>query len=215
MSTIHLSRQEEHLQMLPGPTGELEALTTLLPGEYPPAVGIVCHPHPQHGGTFHNKVVSTLIKAFWQMGLPTVRFNYRGVGKSMGEFGHGQGELADLLSVLNWVQTIAGSPAIWLAGFSFGANIAARGALQVPVARLITVAPPVYADYDWQFCETISCPWVIVQGGQDEIIPPQQVRTWVSTLSNKPHFIEMPTAGHFFHGQLIELRDQIVAALSL
>lgn len=213
MSNVNLSSSEEHLQMLPGSAGELEALTTLLAGEHPRAVGVVCHPHPQHGGTLHNKVVSTLIKVFWQAGLPTVRFNYRGVGKSTGEFGHGQGELEDLFSVLNWIQANAGAPAIWLAGFSFGANIAARGALQVPVERLITVAPPIYAAYDWQSCETISCPWIIVQGGQDEIIPPKQVYDWVSQLSNKPHFIDMPTAGHFFHGQLIALRDQITAAL--
>jgi len=209
-----LVRPKEHPRMLPGGAGELEALTTLLPGDQPPTVGVVCHPHPLHGGTLQNKVVSTLIRVFWQSGLPTVRFNFRGVGKSTGTFDHGQGELDDLLSVLAWVQANAGAPAIWLAGFSFGANIAARGALAAPVSRLITVAPPVYADYDWRSCENITCPWIVVQGGEDEIVPAPQVREWATSLSNKPYVIDMPTAGHFFHGQLTELRDHILSALS-
>src|SRR6187399_3614256 len=87
-----------------GPAGQLEVIRSAAIGEERHAVGIVCHPHPLHGGTMNNKVVTTLVKAFQNVGLNAVRFNFRGVGASAGEFDGGKGELEDLLAVIEWLR---------------------------------------------------------------------------------------------------------------
>jgi len=117
--------------LLPGPTGALEAMAACpAEDEAVPATAVICHPHPQQGGTMHNKVVHTLARTFSELGLRTVRFNFRGVGASAGHFDHGNGETEDLLAVVSWVRAQRPQDQIWLAGFSFGGYIAARGAQQ-------------------------------------------------------------------------------------
>ena len=101
-----------------GPAGKLEIAVGTPTGVEREALGIICHPHPQHGGTMYNKVVSTLAKAFQALGLTTVRFNFRGVGKSQGQFDFGKGEVDDLFAVIKWLQAETGHKEIWLAGFS-------------------------------------------------------------------------------------------------
>ncbi len=126
--------------LIEGEAGQLELLTTSPDDQSTQnkGVAIICHPHPLHQGTMNNKVVHTLSKAFHNKGLYTVRFNYRGVGKSEGSYGDSIGEVADLLSVLKWVDSVLDSPAIYLAGFSFGAFIAARGAALHDCKQLCT-----------------------------------------------------------------------------
>jgi len=149
--------------MLPGPAGQLEAITTCpdperkpaakpQPGRpwpaalgheslasrllrLPSATAVVCHPHPQHGGTMRNKVVHTLARAFEIAGARSLRFNFRGVGLSEGVFGDIVGETEDALAVLNWVRERRPDDELWLAGFSFGAAVALRAAARFPVAR--------------------------------------------------------------------------------
>jgi uncharacterized protein len=192
--------------LLPGPAGELEVLTT--PQVTLDRVAIICHPHPMHGGTMSNKVVTTLARTFKELGLATVRFNFRGVGKSTGAYDEGKGELDDLLAVIAWVQAACPSAIIWLAGFSFGAVIAAKAATQVSVAQLVCVAPPVMR-FDIKNLPPIQCPWVVVQGDQDEVIDAQAVFDWVASVKPAPVLIRMEGAGHFFHGQLLELRKRL------
>lgn len=200
--------------LFPGPAGEIEVLTTPLPehSSTPPATAVICHPHPLHGGTLRNKVVTTLARTFQELGLRTLRFNFRGVGKSNGVYAEGRGEMQDLLTLIQWVKINFPSDPIWLAGFSFGAYVATMAAMQVEVARLITVAPQVS-----RFAECgpihIRCPWILVQGEQDEVIAPAEVFNWFETLNPQPTLIRFPAAGHFFHGQLIELRQQLIAHL--
>ena len=112
---------QKKLQSLffPGPAGQLEALTTWPNESRTKIVGIICHPHPQQEGSMHNKVVTTLAKVFDYLGLPTVRFNFRGVGKSEGQYGKTIGETEDLLAVLSWVKSVLPNDTIWLGGFSF------------------------------------------------------------------------------------------------
>ena len=126
------------------------------------AFAVVWHPHPLYGGTMHNKIVTTLAKAFQAMGVLTIRFNFRGVMESEGRFDSGEGELQDLLAVINWIQQERGKKELWLGGFSFGSFIAAKAATQIPVNRLVTIAPPVQ-HFPMKDLPPITCPWVLVQ----------------------------------------------------
>lgn len=205
--------RNEALEMIAGPNGDLELITSKFPYEgSKKAWGIVCHPHPLFGGTMHNKVVTTLTKTMQNLGVSTVRFNFRGVGKSEGQFDQGLGELYDLLAVVDWVLKERPDYDIWLAGFSFGAYIAAKAATQIPVSRLITVAPPV-ENFPMMNLPPITAPWILVQGEQDEVVSAQAVFAWAESRDPKPFILRFPTAGHFFHGQLIELRERLEKAL--
>ncbi len=196
-----------------GPAGKLEIALGTPIGPERNAIGIICHPHPLHGGTMYNKVVTTLARAFQGLGLTTVRFNFRGVGKSQGAFDHGRGEVDDLLAVVKWLQSEMGQQELWLAGFSFGAFIAASGAVQLPVKKLVTVAPPV-AHFPMRDLPPILCDWVLVQGDKDDVVPPEEVLVWAENRLPPPKILRFPEAGHFFHGQLGELRLRVEEALS-
>jgi len=189
-----------------GPAGRIEALAACPQTEAAKASVVVLHPHPLHGGTMHNKVVSTLSRAFLELGLHTVRFNFRGTGASEGTFDHGDGESADLMAVVAWLRARRPQDQLWLAGFSFGGYVAVRAAEAAGAARLVTVAPSVnlYAPPP-----APSMPWLLIQGEQDEIVPVAAVREWVDGLSNPPEFLLLPGTGHFFHGRLLELRALI------
>lgn len=200
--------------ILAGPAGDLEVLTTSPEGsaEQNLSIAIICHPHPVHGGTMSNKVVTTLARTFQDLGLHTVRFNFRGVGKSHGEFDNGKGELDDLFAVIAWVKAIYPKASLWLAGFSFGAYIAAKAATQMDIAQLVCVAPPV-THFDVKTIPAITCPWIIVQGEQDEVISAEAVFHWAMVANPKPILIRMPDAGHFFHGKLLEMRRRLEEVL--
>lgn len=200
--------------LLPGAAGNIEVLATPAdPDNTKAAVAVICHPHPLYGGTMTNKVVSTLARACQNLGLRTVRFNFRGVGKSEGSFADGVGETEDLFRVIEWAKQACPGAALWLAGFSFGGYIAARAATQLPgVAQLITVAPQASRFTAAPF-PPITCPWVLVQGEKDEVVSAEEVFAWVETLNLKPIVIRMPDAGHFFHGKLLELREKLQEVL--
>jgi len=203
----------ETILHLPGPAGTLEtAITPNVTNQ----IAIVCHPHPLQGGTMNNKVVTTTAKAFQQKGMSTIRFNYRGVGASTGGYGDFKGETADLLAIIDWAQQQIPDLQLWLAGFSFGSYIAAQGALQrsTLVQQLFTIAPAVnhaqFADF-----MAIRCPWVVIQGEEDEIVPPAGVYEWVEHMAQYTpiHLIKVPACSHFFHGKLVELRDILLTEI--
>ncbi len=207
--------ETESTILLPGPAGHIEVLTTPVNATHPKqATAIICHPHPLFGGTMNNKVITTLAKTFQTLGLRTVRFNFRGVGKSTGTHDEGRGETEDVLVLMNWIKTLFPQEEIWLAGFSFGAIVAMRAAMQNNPARLITIAPPVIR-FELNDVTKIKCPWWLVQGEQDDVVLASDVYTWYDTLDPKPHLIRMPMAGHFFHGLLLELREALERALSV
>lgn len=193
--------------LIPGASGQLEVLT-----EYPERyadnspIAVVCHPHPLYGGTMANKVVHILSDAFIEMGVPTLRFNFRGVGKSEGRFDAGKGEGNDLLAAISWFRERHPNAPLWLAGFSFGAYVAACMHRESAAERLLLVAPPVTL-FDFADCQRVDIPWVVVQGGKDEIINPQAVAEWVQRQPSPPVFRWLPEADHFFHGRLNRLRD--------
>lgn len=196
----------EQLQV-PGPGGVLEVLTACPPGCVDDApVAVLCHPHPLYGGSMVNKVVHILADTFNDLGAPTVRFNFRGVGASAGRYDKGVGETDDLLAILAWVRARHPHSRLWLAGFSFGAYVAMRAMARVDdIDALLLIAPPVSL-FDFAALPGIDVPWMVIQGGKDEVISPQDVSTWAQAQNPAPRFLWMAEADHFFHGRLNRLR---------
>jgi alpha/beta superfamily hydrolase len=174
---------------------------------------VICHPHPLEGGTMHNKVVTMLERALRESGLATVRFNFRGVGASEGEFDQGRGEGEDLAAVSQWVRRVHPDDALWLAGFSFGSYVALANAVRLDAAALITVAPPVGRSYGFDSIELPACPWLLIQGEADEVVDAQAVFDWVDTLEQPPSVVRMPDTSHFFHRRLLDLRGAVKNAV--
>jgi uncharacterized protein len=195
---------------LAGPAGALEALTLCPTQSDAVATAVLLHPHSLHGGTMQNKVVHTLARAFAELGIASVRFNFRGVGASAGSFAHGEGETEDALAVIEWVRSQRPGAPIWLAGFSFGAYVALRTAASAQVSGLITVAPAVHL-YDFSALTLPHCPWLLIQGEADEIVPVEAVRDWLSGIAPQPQTLFLPDVGHFFHGHLNDLRSALRA----
>jgi len=196
---------------LEGPAGALETLIETPAGldATPAAFGVICHPHPLHGGTMDNKVVWTLARAFQELGAPTIRFNFRGVGASLGSHDEGPGEVADALAVIAYGRERWPEAALWLAGFSFGGVVAIRAAASTHPTRLVTVAPGI-TRIDVGTAPLPECPWLIVQGDADDVVPAQAVIAWAHTLVPAPELTVLPGAGHFFHGRINELRDTVL-----
>jgi alpha/beta superfamily hydrolase len=194
---------------LQGPAGPLEAAVALPEsGSARAGTIIVCHPHPLHGGSMRNKVVTMVARSVRELGLATVVFNFRGVGASAGEYDDGRGETEDLLAVAAWVQRVRQDDALWLAGFSFGSYVAARAAAQLPVRQMISVAPPV-GNWDFSALASPLCPWLVIQGEADEVVDPEAVYAWVAAQPEPPTLTRMPETGHFFHRHLMDLRGAI------
>ena len=192
--------------LLKGPAGNLECISDLAkPGERRAGTIVLCHPHPQHGGTMHNKVVTIMERAMRELGLHTVRFNYRGVGASEGSFDDGYGETDDLFAVVEWVRKTRPDDALWLGGFSFGCSVSLRAAQNLQLGQLISIAPAVRFPM-FQELENPRCPWLVVQGDEDDVINPEDVRAWVAEQDPQPNFLMMEHAGHFFHRRLMDLR---------
>jgi hypothetical protein len=204
-----------------GPAGVLEAI---LEEPHPPAAAavsvrvaasagfaVICHPHPLHGGTLHNKVVHTLARVFLELGLPTLRFNFRGVGASAGRYDNGRGETDDALAVIAYGRQRWPDAAVSLAGFSFGAIVALRAAERAaPVRQLVSVAPPI-ARVDVATAARPNCPWLILQGEADEIVDHRQVAAFAARFSPPPQLQVLAGVDHFFHGRLRELHEAVMA----
>jgi alpha/beta superfamily hydrolase len=200
--------------LLDGPAGSIEVVASPPDSEAVAVAGtaIVCHPHPLHGGTMHNKVVTIVERALGELGLATVRFNFRGIGQSQGTFDEGNGESDDLAAVAAWVRSVRTGDALWLAGFSFGSYVALRNAVRLDAAALVTVAPPV-GRWDFDAIELPKCPWLVVQGEEDEVVDPAAVFAWIDALATPPHLVRMPETTHFFHRRLMDLRGALKNAM--
>ncbi|MCK0537910.1 alpha/beta hydrolase [Alcanivorax quisquiliarum] len=211
-----MSRPSQEKITLSGPAGALEAVLELT-ADTPAFIAIVCHPHPLFGGTMQNKVVTTLSRACRDAGAAVLRFNFRGVGASQGAFSEGQGETEDLLAAESWLrQRYPGLP-LWLAGFSFGSFVAARGAGVLAAnerapAHLFLVAPPVH-NFDFTSVDSPGCPVTVVQSEDDEVVPAEKVFAWQQSTPLAPDLIRFSGAGHFFHGKLVQLAEVVRSRL--
>ena len=191
-----------------GPVGALECAINEPDGA---ALGlaVVCHPHPLHGGTMDNKVVVTLARAFLQRGWRSVRFNFRGIGASAGEWDDGRGEIDDALAVVRAMRR-AGEPLL-LAGFSFGAYVASQAAARLPddakPQRLALVGPSTQK----QRMPAVPADTVVIHGEADDVVPLSATLEWARPQALP--VIVFPGTGHFFHGQLGLLKNVLVQQL--
>jgi len=185
---------------------------TDLPADPPRGTVVLCHPHPQFGGTLDNKVVQTLARAFLQLGYRAVRFNFRGVGASAGQWDEGRGEVDDALAVIATERAAHPGLPLALGGFSFGGYVAAQAAdrLQAagqPVQRLVLVGP---ATSRFAMPAAVAPDTVVIHGESDDVVPLASTLDWA-----RPQVlpvIVLPGVGHFFHGQLPLLKAQVVQA---
>jgi len=198
---------DRHL-LIPGPCGDLEALLSL-PVATPTRLMLCCHPHPLHGGSMTNKVVHTLHRAASALGFATLRFNFRGVGRSHGSFADGIGECDDLRAVITWCRTQLKLKLV-LSGFSFGSFVSAQVADEASPLALISVAPPVER-INFNNFKRPQCPWTVIVPTADEIVDPCVTEAWFAEQETLDvTLLKVAGASHFFHGRLIELR-QIVS----
>jgi len=197
--------------LIDGPVGKLEVGVDVPEDEATPLplVAIVCHPLPTEGGTMHNKVVTMTARALRECGATTVRFNFRGVGRSEGTFDEGRGESDDLRAVVAWTQAQHPGKQLWLAGFSFGAYVTYRNAADLQPGMLLSIAPPVGRSWDFTDIPHPNCPWLVIQGEADEIVDAQAVKAWAESLKPPPELVLMPETSHFFHRKLMDLRGAI------
>ncbi len=199
--------------VLTGPAGRLEARYHPSRIENAP-LALILHPHPQHGGTMHNKVVYTLFHAFARQGFVALRFNFRGVGKSQGSYGSGEGELADAAAALDWLQNNnPDAEQCWIAGFSFGAWIALQLLARRPESdAFVALAPPVTLA-DFNFLTRPPSAGLIVQGDKDQIVAPDGVKDLALRLqkqrSLKVEYRLVAGADHFFTDRLDTLSETV------
>jgi len=193
-----------------GPAGLIECVVDE-PADAPKGLAVVCHPHPLFGGTMDNKVVQTLSRALVQLGWKTVRFNFRGIGASAGAWDDGVGEVDDALAVI--AHHRAPSQALLLAGFSFGAFVAAQAASRLPDAqraeRLVLVGPSTQK----QVVPVVPANTVVIHGEADDVVPLAATLDWARPQSLP--VIVFPGVGHFFHGQLPLLKRVVMEQLGV
>jgi alpha/beta superfamily hydrolase len=195
---------QQHL-LLTGAAGNLETVVND-PGAPRRGIALIAHPHPLYGGTLDNKVVQTLAKTLFGQGYVAVRMNFRGVGASDGVFDEGRGESEDWVRVAHEMRTRYGELPILLAGFSFGAFVQTRVATHLDAERLILVAPAV-----GRFpVERVADNTLVVHGEEDDVVPLKDVLDWARPQSLP--VVVLPGAGHFFHGNLLDLARVINAS---
>lgn len=196
-----------------GPEGRLEGRYRHSATPNAP-IAMVLHPHPQYGGTMNNKVVYSLFQTFGRHGFSVLRINFRGVGRSQGQFDNGIGELSDAASALDWLQTINPNASnCWIGGFSFGAWIAMQVLMRRPeIHCFIAVAPPANM-YDFAFLAPCPSSGMIIQGGADELVPEPSVALLAEKVS-KQRNIEVDYniidgANHFLNGHIDTLTGHV------
>jgi len=197
---------------LDGPAGPLEAL---LNEGTPTAThaGLVCHPHPLFGGTLHNKVVFHAMKALNTLGIPVLRFNFRGTGLSQGQHDNGIGEVEDVRTALDWLDREFHLP-IFFTGFSFGAAIGLQAACaDSRVAAVAGLGTPVGAvedrSYNFSFLETCTKPKIFISGSRDQFGPKPKLEAMFATAAEPKKLVVIEAADHFFEGRLREMREAL------
>jgi uncharacterized protein len=211
MTSAHASRNF----FLEGPAGRLEAiLWTPSAAAHPPLAAVVCHPHPLFGGTMHNKVVYQTAKSLDALGIPVLRFNFRGAGLSAGVHDRGLGEQGDVRAALDFLlREFPGVPLL-LAGFSFGSWVGLRVGCEDPrVAHLIGLGIPVNTS-DFSFLRQCPKPKLFLQGSNDEHGAVGEVKALVASLPGENHLVVVEGADHFFAGKLDQLHSAINAWLA-
>lgn len=191
-----------------GPAGRLQGLYRRF--DQPSASVVICHPHPQFGGTMHNKVVYWMARAFESIDCSVLRFNFRGVEQSEGDWGNGEGESDDAAAALDWMHAEHPEVPLWLAGFSFGCYAGLKAARRdARVARLFAVAPAVNL-WHFDFMQGETRPLTVVAGTHDEIVPCSAIAA-STRLQPNARLHSINDAGHFFDQHREELTEALLA----
>lgn len=197
---------------IPVPHGRLEALYR--PHPEPRFATVVCHPHPAYGGTMNNNVVYRAARVLHAAGAAVLRFNFRGVGQSTGQYSGGSGELDDAARALAWLQAENPGLPLWMGGVSFGARVGlALGAQDPRVQRLLGISLAI-RELDMSFLAGTAKPRAFVQGELDELSSGAEVRGFVEALPGPHHLIVVPGASHLFTGQLDTLEQAVTDAVA-
>ncbi|MEO1701914.1 MAG: alpha/beta hydrolase [Pseudomonadota bacterium] len=195
-----------------GPEGRLE-------GRYQPAaekdapIAMILHPHPQFGGNMNNPMIYNLFYMFQERGFTTLRFNFRGIGRSQGEFDHGAGELSDAAAALDWVQSLHPEAKFcWVAGYSFGAWIGMQLLMRRPEIEGFMSISPQPNIYDFAFLAPCPSSGLIIHGSHDRVAPPEAVQGLVDKLHTQKGILitqrTMENANHFYQGHEDELLEE-------
>lgn len=199
----------DHSFLIDGPAGQIECVLTIPPEANAHYFALIGHPHSLQGGTMNNKVVTTMTRAFKGAGISSLRFNFRGVGATAGNYDAGIGESEDMLHLAKlWQQTRPDSR-LMFAGFSFGSYVVYRSAALTAADLLITVAPPVH-HYDYREFSPQPAHWHILQGNDDEVVPAQLVIDFAKASTPPIPVVEFPETTHFFHGKLLPLKATLI-----
>jgi alpha/beta superfamily hydrolase len=192
----------ERRSSVAGPAGRLEVAFNVPEGSLR-GIALIAHPHPLQGGTLDNKVVQTLAKTFAALGYAAVRFNFRGVGQSVGQFGDGIGETDDALAALAAAKLEFGELPVALAGFSFGSYVQTRVAHAITAERLVLIGPAVK-----RFpVEPVPPDTIVIHGEEDDVVALADVLAWARP--QQLPIVVFPGCGHFFHGRLPQLQRVI------
>ena len=196
---------------IPGPAGPLEALIDEPRGTPARAAVVFAHPLPTQGGTMHTKAVFQGTKGLTRIGCAVLRFNFRGVGTSAGEFDEGRGERDDYRAALDFMQDRHPDLPIWAAGFSFGSWVALEtGAVDARVSLLIGVAPPVTREhYSFEHTRASTKPKFFIQGDLDEICPLREMLAFYSALKEPKELVIIDGANHLFEGKTAEVGEAL------
>ena len=199
--------------IFPGPEGRLEGRFVPAPRPRAP-VAMILHPHPQSGGTMNNHIVQALYKTFQRRGFATLRFNFRGVGKSQGVFDNGVGELSDAASALDWMQQFNPEASqTWVGGYSFGAWIGMQLLMRRPeVEGFISIAAMANR-YDFSFLAPCPSSGLFVHGSEDRVAPVKEVMAVIEKVKTQKgiqieHAV-VEGANHFFDGRVDQLMEQV------
>ncbi len=201
--------KRSEMVFIPGPEGELEGIYSYVTRNVS-HLAILCHPHPLYGGTMHNKVIYTVAMALSQAGYATVRFNFRGVGRSQGSFNYGIGEQRDVEAVIDHFDRLHPDAVKVVGGFSFGAKVGLLAASRDErISGLIGVGVTVDVA-DFGFLMDSEKPKLIVQGSKDQYGSEDSVQEWFDRLREPKRLAVIEDAVHLFDGKLSELKNAII-----
>lgn len=206
-----MARRIESL-FLNGPVGKLEALLEEPDDQAPREAVVICHPHPQHGGTMHNKVVYRIARGLRRAGTVVLRFNYRGVNLSEGRYDNGVGEIEDTRAAVEYLRSRYPELPFSLAGFSFGSRIVLKLGCEIPgVRRVLAVGFPASLEQSGSLGQC-DVPRTFILSTHDEFCSVAAMEAYFGTLKGPKELIWIEAADHFFAGALDRLEDAVFQA---
>jgi len=206
--------KRSEMVFIPGPEGDLEGIFSYISKNIS-HLAVLCHPHPLYGGTMHNKVIYSIATALNQIGYATIRFNFRGVGRSSGSFNHGIGEQQDVLAVIDHFDRLYPDAVKVLGGFSFGAKVGLMAAARDQRISAIIGAGITVDVADFSFLLDYDKPKLIIQGTEDQYGNRDSLKEWFAKLSEPKKLVLIEGAVHLFDGRLTELKNAIVQEFPL